>query len=125
MFAWEYVYTWEMSSTNRLHLNKINYHSSLLPAVHLPTSPYVILGAGSLMPAHGWAQPAETDKIELSVILHTRNLMLPVLGTQVWNTPQWTFYPFPIVAISPLSFIDLHPYFCIHSRTLAYLLLDP
>lgn len=62
MFAWEYVYTWEMSSTNRLHLNKISYYSLLLLAVHLPTSPYVILEIYSLMPAHGWAWPAGTDK---------------------------------------------------------------
>lgn len=70
MFAWEYMYTWEMSSTNRLHLNKISYYSPLLLAVHLPTFPCVILGitlSCLLMGGHGLLKL--TSKTELSECL--------------------------------------------------------
>lgn len=90
------MYTWEMSSTTRLHLNKINYHSPPLLPAHPPfTSPHVILVTCSLMPAHGWAWPVETDK---------------------WNRTVWDFTEDPYVAYAwDFAMVTSHgPPICSH-----------
>lgn len=57
------VYMGNVVYTTRLHLNEISYFSPPpLPTHPLLIYPHVILVTCSLMPAHGWAWPAEPDK---------------------------------------------------------------